>query len=89
MENLRSRRRPIPIIGPTIFNSQTELYFENSLSLYVLDSYYLRSGIFEDFSEFIENPAKPVSPGIGTASGIFNLQIGLNFYKPFSYYVSA
>ena len=79
LENLRSRCRPIPITGLLIFISQTELDFEIPLSLDVLESHELRLGIFENFSEFIENLAKSVSPGIGTASGIFNLQTGLNF----------
>ena len=53
-----------------------ELYFENSLSPYVLESRELRLGIFGDFSKFIENQAKPVSPVSARHSGIFNLQIG-------------
>jgi len=65
LEHHRSRCRPIPIIGPTIFISQTELYFTIPLSPCALESCYLHSGIFGNFSEFIENPAKPVSPGIG------------------------
>ena len=48
----------------TIFNSQMELYFENLLSPCILESYYLRYDIFENFSEFIKNPAKSVSPSI-------------------------
>ena len=56
---------PIPIIGLAIFISQTELDIENSLSPCVLESHELRIGIFGDFSEFIENPAKPVSPCTG------------------------
>ena len=49
-----------------------ELDFENPLSPYVLESHKLRSGIFGDLSEFIENMAKPVSPVSAIASGIFN-----------------
>jgi len=38
---------------------------EDPLSPCALESCYLPYGIFGNFSEFIENPAKPVSPRTG------------------------